>query len=149
MKNHDALTKSLAVVGTVLVWIPILAPIFFSVTLGIRANVFRLDYLMPAELFPVALLGGGLLIWAAFRARSHQRMVGWSFGISVLLLIAGQVLAVVTGLASGETEPVGWSWGLVLASLAGYTLALVATGISGLLLISECFKKPPLPMSTH
>ena len=149
MKNYGVLTKSLAVVGTVLVWIPILAPIFFSLARGIRATIFRLDYLMPAELFPVALIGGGVLIWASFRARSHERRIGSTFGLSMFSLIAGQVLAVVTGLSSGKTEPVGWQWTLVVASLVGYTFALVGTGLSGLLLLLELFKTPLLPTATH
>jgi hypothetical protein len=51
------------------------------------------------------------------------------------LLAGGQALAVVTGLASGETEPGGWQWVLVLASLAIYSLALVAVGLGGILLL--------------
>jgi hypothetical protein len=50
------------------------------------------------------------------------------------------VLAVVTGLASGETEPAGWPWALVLASLAGYALALVAMGVGGALLLRDLFR---------
>ena len=143
MKNPNGLAKSLAIIGAGLVWIPLLAPVLLSVALMIRAKIWRFDYLMPAELFLVALVGGGLLIWAAMRARSYQRMIGWALVSLVFLLIAGQVLAVVTGLASGETEPAGWRWVLVLASLAGYTLALVAMGIGGLLLIRKLFKVGP------
>ena len=55
MKNRDVLTRSLAVVGTVLVWIPILAPILFSVVFLITAKALRFDYLMPAELFLLVL----------------------------------------------------------------------------------------------
>ena len=144
MKNQDVLAKSLTVVGTTLVWIPILAPILFSVALMIREKIWRFDYLMPAELFLVALIGGGLLIWATIRTRSPQRMIGWTLGIAVLLLVAGQVLASVTGLASGATEPTGWRWAFVVASLVGFTLALIATGVGGLLLIRELFRKPSL-----
>jgi hypothetical protein len=50
------------------------------------------------------------------------------------------VLAVVTGLASGEAEPAGWPWVLVLASLAGYALALVAMGVGGALLLRDLFR---------
>ena len=146
MKKQDVLTKSLAVVGTVLVWIPILAPILFSVAFLLIEKVWRFDYLMPAELFLLALIGGSLLIWAIIRAHSHQRMAGWALAIAVFLLVGGQVLAEVTGLASGAAEPAGWRWGLVLASLAGFSLALVAMGIGALLLVRELFKKDELPM---
>ncbi|HEX6384498.1 MAG TPA: hypothetical protein VF177_07500, partial [Anaerolineae bacterium] len=65
MEKKGILTRILAIVGTVLVWLPILAPVMFSMAAIIEERVFRFDYLMPAELFPVALVGGGLLIWAA------------------------------------------------------------------------------------
>jgi hypothetical protein len=146
MKNQDALTKSLAVVGTVLVWIPILAPILFSFAFVITENVWRFDYLMPAELFLLALIGGSLLIWATIRAHSHQRLVGWALATAVFLLAGGQALAELTGLASGAAEAAGWRLGLVLASLVGYSLALVALGIGGLLLLLKLFKKAVLSM---
>ena len=145
MKNRDVLATSLAVVGTALVWIPILAPILFSVALMITEKMLRFDYLMPAELFLLALVGGVLLLWITIRVHSHQRMVGWALAVAVFLLVGGQVLAEVTGLASGAMEPAGWRWALVLTSLVGYSLALVAMGISGLLLVRELFKKPASP----
>ena len=99
--------------------------------------MFRFDYLMPAELFPAALVGGGLLMWAALRARSRRGIIGWGLGIAVGSLVGGQALAVATGLASGETEPTGWQWALVLASLGVYSLALVVIGVGGVLLLRD------------
>ncbi|MBN1811399.1 MAG: hypothetical protein JXA14_06160 [Anaerolineae bacterium] len=87
----------------------------------ITERIFRFDYLLPAEFFLAALVGGGLLVWAALRARSRRRLIGWGLGIAVGLLVGGQALAVVTGLASGETEPTGWWWVLVLASIVVYS----------------------------
>jgi hypothetical protein len=94
---------------------------------------------VPAELFPAALAGGGLLLWAALRARSRRRLIGWGLGIAVGLLVGGQVLAVVTGLASGEAGPAGW-WTIVLASIVAYSLAVVAMGVGGVLLLRDLFK---------
>jgi hypothetical protein len=140
MEKKGVLTKTLAIVGTVLVWFPILAPILLSVLVLIIERMFRFDYLMPAELFPAALVGGGLLLWAALRARSRRRLIGWGLGIAVGLLVGGQALAVATGLASGETEPAGWWFALVLASIVAYSLALVAMGVGGALLLRDLFK---------
>ncbi len=140
MKKKDVLTKTLAVIGTVLAWLPILAPILFSVIALIAMHVFRFDYLMPAELFLVALVGGGLLLWAALRARSRQRLIGWSLAIAVGSLVASQSLAVVTGLASGEAEPAGWRLIIVLTFLAGYSLALIIMAVGGVLLLRDLFK---------
>jgi hypothetical protein len=49
MENKNILTKILAIMGTVLVWLPIAAPVFFSVALLFTRPFFRLDYLMPAH----------------------------------------------------------------------------------------------------
>jgi hypothetical protein len=149
MEKKGSVTIILAILGTVLVWFPILAPVLFSGAAIIRARLFLFDYLMPAELFPVALVGGGLLMWAALRARSRQKLIGWGLGVALGLLAGGQVLAVVTGLASGETEPAGGWWALVLASIAGYSMALVAIGIGGILLLRDLFRAPRPPGRSH
>jgi hypothetical protein len=144
MAKRDVFTPSLAIAGTVLMWLPILAPFIFSIGLLTRAHVFRLDYLMPAELFPVVLAGGFALLFAAIRARSRRKIIGWAFGIAVVVLLGGQLVAVLTGLASGEAEPSGWQWALVVASLAVYSLSVVAMGVGGLLLLRDLFKRSPL-----
>jgi hypothetical protein len=140
MAKKGLLTKILAVLGTVFVWLPVLSPVFFSLGFSIRRGFFRFDYLMPAEFFPLALLGGILLLVAAFLARSRQGLVGWGLGTAVLMLVGSQALAVVTGLASGETEPTGLPWALVVTALVIYVLALVVMGIGGALLLRDLFK---------
>lgn len=140
MENKGTLTKILAITGTVLVWFPLLAPVLLSVVLFVQVGMFRMDYLMPAELFPVALGGGLLLLWAAIRARSRRAVIGWGLGIAVGLLFGSQALAVVTGLASGETEATGWQWALVLGSLIVYILALIAVGVGGILLLKDLYR---------
>ncbi len=144
MNKRDALARWLAVVGTVLVWLPIAAPILFSIGLMIRAGIFRFDYLMPAELFLIALVGMGLLVWVSIRAHSHPGMIGWSAGLAVVLLVGSQVLAVILGLASGENEPSGWRWAIVLAAYLGYFLAHAANGVGGVLLTRDLFKTLPM-----
>jgi hypothetical protein len=69
MARKGLFTKILAITGTVFVWLPILAPVIFSVMFFTRSRMLRMDYLMPAELFPLVMAGGGLLLWAALRAR--------------------------------------------------------------------------------
>ena len=135
MDRRGVLTRLLAIVGTVLVWIPILFTVLTSIVGTISSRVFRFDYLMPAELFPVAFVGALLLLWAALRARSHQQLLGWGLGGAVVFLGGGQLYAVASGLASGATEPTGWPWALVIASIALYSLALIEMGIAGILLV--------------
>jgi lipid-A-disaccharide synthase-like uncharacterized protein len=135
-------TKILAVTGTVLVWIPLLAPVLFSMIFLVESGVFRMDYLMPAELFYFALLGGALLIWAALRARRRRGLIVGAFAAAIVLPALGSAIASLTGLASGEIEPGGWQWALVLAALAAYCLALAVVGVGGILLLFDLFKKP-------
>ncbi len=145
MLKNEAGTKALAVAGTTLVWIPILAPLVLSVIFRVARGWFRFDYLMPAELFPSALVGGGLLLWAAVRARSNRRLIGWSLAAAVCMLVGGQALAVVTGLASGEAEPVGFGWAIVVLSLVVYVVSVVLMGVGGILLLRDAFSpRPPM-----
>ena len=141
MGKRDIFTKILVIVGTSLVWIPILAPFIFAVGAFFRERRFLFDYLMPAELFPAVLIGSGLLLWAAIRAHSQQKPIGWGLGIAVGLLVAGQVLAVVSGLASGARQPTGIWWMLVLGSLVVYILAVIVIGVGGVVLCRNLFKQ--------
>ena len=141
MENKGVFTKILAIVGTVLVGLPILAPILFSVVRLLQSGRFMLDYLMPAELFPLVLVGGGLLLWAALRRRRFRGLIGWGLGGAVILLVGSQALAEVTGLASGETEPTGWPFALVLGGLIAFILAVILTGVGGALLTRDVFKQ--------
>lgn len=143
MENKGMLTKILAVTGTLLAWFPILATVLTSAFGSIRRGTFLMDYLMPAELFPVAVVGAGLLLWAAMQARSRRGLIGWGLVSMLALLVGSQALAAVTGLASGETEPTGWPWALVITGLAGYIVMLIATGVGGILLVRELFAGRP------
>jgi lipid-A-disaccharide synthase-like uncharacterized protein len=139
MGKTDALTRVLAVVGTVLAWLPLVAPFLFSAMFLVQARQLRFDYLMPAEFFPLALLGGALLLWAGLRARSRVRLIGAALAMAAALLLGVQAFAQVSGLASGAVEAVGWRWAVVLLALAGYSLALVAVGVGGVLLLRDVF----------
>jgi hypothetical protein len=141
MNRKDILTRVLAGAGTVLVWFPILAPILLSVFVTFTNHRFLFDYLMPAELCPFGLAGGGLLVWAALRARSRRGLIGWGLGIAAGFLAGSLLLAALTGLASGKIAPMGLWWIVILASLVIYTLALVAMGIGGVALLVDLSRR--------
>ncbi len=61
-------TKVIAFIGTVLIWLPILFTLVTSVVGSISFGSFRMDFLMPAELFPMELSGALLLMWASIRS---------------------------------------------------------------------------------
>ncbi len=142
MQKRSVAGKVLAVLGTVLVWLPILAPLVFGLIRFMGMGRFSFDFLMPAELFPVVLVGSLLLIWAAALTRSYRAPIIGGFILAVVLLVGGQVLAVVSGLASGETEPQGIWWVLVIALFVLYICALVTVGAAGILLLRRLFGRP-------
>jgi hypothetical protein len=140
------ITRILAIIGFVLVWSPILATIVTSLIGSLESGIFHFDFLMPAEFFPVALTGGGLLLLAALMAYLHRAIIAWGLGIAVVSLVGSQALAVLTGLNSGAARPEGWYWVLVIALIAVYSLALLVIGVGGGLLLRDLLR-PSLPES--
>lgn len=133
MEKKDMLSKILAIVGTVLVWIPILAPAVFGfVSLGMD-GIYRFDYLMPAELGILAFVGGALLLCAAIRAKSRKGIIAWGIGIA-----AGSIAVL---MAFGDVEPGSLEWMIVVGLLIAYSMAILVMGIGGVLLWRNLFKK--------
>lgn len=146
MSGREAFTKVLSAVGDLLVWVPLLAPLALSAARFMQAGDLRVDFLMPAELFPAVLVGGLALLWAAFRRRSHRRAIGWPLGVAVSALAVSMGAAVATGLASGAAEPVGWRVVLVAGLLAVYVGAVLALAVSGASLVRSVVCAPRAPL---
>jgi len=133
MEKKDTLSKILAIIGTVLIWIPILAPVVFGlVSLGMD-GIYRFDYLMPAELGIVVFVGGALLLWAALRAKSRRGIIAWGIGIA-----AGSITVLN---AIGDVELGSLELAIVVGLLIAYSLAIVVMGVGGVLLWMDLFKK--------
>jgi len=141
MKKRDTLTKPLAIVGTIAIWLPILTPFFLAAVRFFGIGQFRFDYLLPAELGLLVLGGVAALLYAALRAKSRVKWIAWTTGVAVFLLFGSMGLAALTGLANGSTPMGGWQWAVVLSMLIGYDLVLVALGIGGIFLIRDLFKR--------
>jgi hypothetical protein len=56
-------------------------------------------------------------------------------------LVLSQVIAVVSGLASGAIEPTGLPWLAVICLLFTYDISVIGLGISGVLLLTNLFSK--------
>jgi ABC-type glycerol-3-phosphate transport system permease component len=140
--KRGAVAKILAIAGTVLVWLPLLAPLVFAVAASLQQRGFLFDYLMPAELFPVVLAGGLMLVSGSLLARSRRRFVIASLAVAVVLLVGVQAFAAVTGMASGRIEATGWRWAVVLSGIIGYALAVTVLGVGGALLARDLFRSP-------
>jgi len=136
----DAFTWILAILGTALVVFTVLMPFILSVIFAFQEQVFLFDFLMPAEMFPFAIVGGVLLFWAALRKRSRREWIGWSLGSGFLMLVVSQLIAVLTGLANGTAQP-GTPWRtVVFLALLGYVLAVIFLAVGGILLLLRIFQ---------
>jgi hypothetical protein len=146
--RHPVVARLLAVLGTVLVGIPLAAPILFATAFLAAGQGLHLDYLMPGELFPLVVAAGAALLTAALIARRSRMAVGLVFGAAGLLFALVEVLAVVTGLASGRTPAAGWSLALVAGAYALYVVAVAGMLVLGGLLCRALFSRkadPPAP----
>lgn len=141
MQKHATLIKILATAGTVFVWLPLIAPLAFGLFRLIAMGRLRVDYLMPAELFPVELAGCLMLAVAARLARSHARLIIAGSVLAAIFLFGFGWVAQVSGLASGAIEPQGMWFAIVLAGVALYILALIVVGVGGILLLRRVFGK--------
>jgi hypothetical protein len=134
MKKKDALSKIFAILGTILVWFPILAPVVLGfVSLGMD-GVYRFDYLMPAELGLLVFAGGALLLWGAIRTKLRGKFIAWGFGLAT-----GSIAIL---MAIGDVIPGSWQWAIAIGLLITYILAIVVMGIGGLLLWKDLSEKP-------
>jgi hypothetical protein len=96
---------------------------------------------MPAEFFPFAIVGSGVLLWAGIRVRYLARPISWALDGVVGLLLLSQAVAVFTGLANGTVSGGGWQQTLATALLAGYVLSVIIMGVLGIYLVKKLFKK--------
>ena len=140
MISKKGFTRVLAIIGTIFVWLPIIVPVIFSAIYFFSEKGFLFDYLMPAELFPVFIIGCLLLIWAAARIQNRLKFFIIGTIAAVGLIVGSQALAIVTGLASGEAPAAGIRLAAVLSLLILYNLMVITIGIEGILLTKDTFK---------
>ena len=133
-------TKLLAIMGTILAWIPILGTLIISIIGSIIDQKILFDYLMPAALGMFAFVGGGLLLWAGFRAENYLKPIIWSLAIMAVMLLGGQQIAVLSGLSSGARSATSWINYLVIGIFVLYTLFLLRLAILGIRLCKQIFR---------
>jgi hypothetical protein len=73
-----------------------------------------------------------------------RQQIIWGLVIPIALLIGSQLLAVLTGIASGEYDAVGWRWLVVIVPLIGYSLGIIVEGVFGLKLLGHINKIKPV-----
>lgn len=124
-------------IAAILIWLPLLAPVMFSLIALISRGVFHIDYLMPAELSLLEAIGGIMLLWVAFTENYQKKLVGWSVAIAVVSLVGGQAFAEISGVATGAVKD--WQLQLTMGAIAVYTLSIIALGIGAVRLFKKVF----------
>jgi hypothetical protein len=143
MSRRDATTKTIATIGSVVVALPIVAPLVLGLRFAGGPVGYRVDYLMPFEVYPVTVVGMILVVWAAMRAHAHRRGVWLSIaGMIGGILLAG-ISAQVTGIANSVETLARWKYVLTAALGAGSLVAQVALIVMGFLIVRDAGSAQP------
>ena len=140
MRKNNISIRILAITGAVLLFLPVLTTILTGIFISIARHRLRVDYLMPAELGLLAIIGGGLLLLAAIISRTHFKQILLIYLLMIIMLVGSQAIAVWTGLASGAREATGWPFTLVIGMLVVYALLMVVLGLAGVQLSKDLIK---------
>ena len=139
MGKHDVVAKILALVGSVLVATPILAPLLVSISSIGSPGGYGVDYLMPFEIYPVALVGAGLVLWAALRAHVRRALVGACIGVMLGGVLLGAAAAKLTGIADSAEQLEAWRYAIVIALGAASLIGQAALVVAGSLVARDLF----------
>ena len=139
MEEKNTFTKALTILGTALEGYP-----FLRVGLDALGSLlpgghsFTNKYLLPVPIFVWMLIGGGLLVWAASRAKQQKVLISRSYKMGIGVLLAGAVLAPVLGLDTDVIRPNAYRVAHIALGL--YALANVVTLIGGIQLLRDLFR---------
>jgi len=131
VQKRQGFTRVLAVLGTVLLSLPVILVVVLTVG-GVPEEVGWLPFFAVGamDMFPVVVLGAGLVLWAAIRARSHRRVLCWS--------LAAPVGSIVCGVVWSQPVPSGgWALAVTTGLIALYWAGLLIAGASGISLVGS------------
>ncbi len=143
MNKKINITRTLAIAGSILAWLPVALMVVSFFARLIMDGVFLGDFLLPAELFLVTVVGFALLLWAAIRSRYYIKAIAITFGVAVAALLGTLGLPVLTGLAHGEYEPTGWRVVLAMGVYVIFVAAVIYLGNLGIRLANQIQSNKP------
>lgn len=127
MEKDMTLTRLLAIGGTALIALPLLAGVLAAVLGYVTRGVPLFEYLLPPELFPPAVAGALLLLWAARRAHDRCCLIASAEGAAAVTLLL--LLLFPSDLRD--------AWLVLLPLAALLTVEMAVTGVGGLLLVHD------------
>lgn len=140
-RTRSIIARVLAVAGAVLIAFPLVAPVGLALISLAAGAGFRLDFLMPGELFFLIAAGGVLAFVASVIARRLSVLIGVLTGASAVLLAATVWVAAGVGMASGATAAADWPSVLVMSMYALFVGATVALLVVTLVLVRGLFRR--------
>ncbi|HOO74210.1 MAG TPA: hypothetical protein PLS66_02875, partial [Tepiditoga sp.] len=114
--------------------------LFTSLIGSLNLKYFIIDYLMPAELFPAALIGSIIISYVSAVSKLYLKSSVINFIILILSFFGINFAAVITGLASGDYPPEGYRFVIVIFLLIIYILSVISEGVLSILIILKLKK---------
>lgn len=139
-KPSQMFMKNIIYIGSVIVWMPIFLTLFTSLIGSLNLKYFIIDYLMPAELFPAALIGSIIISYVSAVSKLYLKSSVINFIILILSFSGINFAAVITGLASGDYPPEGYRFVIVIFLLIIYILSVISEGVLSILIILKLKK---------
>jgi len=139
-KPSQMFMKNIIYIGSVIVWMPIFLTLFTSLIGSLNLKYFIIDYLMPAELFPAALIGSIIISYVSAVSKLYLKSSVINFIILILSFFGINFAAVITGLASGDYPPEGYRFVIVIFLLIIYILSVISEGVLSILIILKLKK---------
>jgi len=137
--------KIMVIVGTILLFFPIVFMLVSGIVKSIQTGEFLMDFLLPLELFFCPIIGVALLAMPAWKEKLERKLLIIISATLVFIFLAIMIGAVVSGLASGETEMNTLAWVLSGIAMGIFSLAQIGAGIVGLMLFRKQFFPKPKP----
>lgn len=142
MDKQMTVIKILAICGTLLTWFPILiTPILSALLTGLT----KFDYLLPAELFIISLIGILMLIGAAFWLRIDPRPPITIACVAFGVLIFGQIVAAFSEHVVGIITSGSFISNFIMVTVIIYILAVIVLGVMGIMLTINLFRDDDKP----
>ncbi len=140
MKYQKTIFRIFAIIGTLAVWAPTAFMLVTSIFSSIGAGRFLMDFLIPAELFLIELVGMLLLVFASWKeGHFFKPLTGFSLG-AIVCMATIVIFAEASGLDNGVVDPPLWKLIFVYLFTGLMSASFVVTGIFGLKFTLLLFK---------
>lgn len=140
MIRKSTIIKTLSILGTILLTIPILFMVGTSLYGLIIKQIFLFDYLILGELFPIVFIGSIIITIISWYINYHRKLFLMNALGVIIFFVLLIIIPQLTGLASGEATPTGFLGVIIYTIITIYNLLVLFEGILGCFSIKNIFK---------